>query len=453
MTATRQSPRYLCGIIDKSKHYADTCCIPDNDATLSCTKGTPEALRDAFDQMCLINQALLQCAGISGGIQCSWPKTTVKAWLGRCAACGVADAVNTCAGCHVVQYCSNTCQKNDWKSGGHKENCSWLKHTNAAAKTPAQYKGIGAGAAGAADAADAADVASTAPGTAPTTTTAGVPFDSNLYLVLHSFITETMPAAVGKTYDLATAKTLSEDDLAVLVSGAFAGGDPEWELCKLSSAVEQRLHGKQTDLAKGRLISEQVVPRQGLDPNSFKNCHNLHSLVTRPLKELYSQSVPNPSALAALAGCGPLIEIGAGTGYWAMLLRERGVDVLAFDLDPPTESGGNTYHPHTWTHVLKGSYEVLAGNAHSDKALLLSWPTNNASDPWDAACLDAYAGTTVCYVGSWNIGPLAEAQEVHCICSSERFQTKLLNEFELVDTQALPRWPLVNDTLTIWKRK
>ena len=46
-------------------------------------------------------------------------------------------------------------------------------------------------------------------------------------------------------------------------------------------------------------------------------------------------AVPSDAGLAALANLGlPLIECGAGTGYWASLLRRRGVTVAAFDIAP-----------------------------------------------------------------------------------------------------------------------
>lgn len=38
-----------------------------------------------------------------------------------------------------------------------------------------------------------------------------------------------------------------------------------------------------------------------------------------------------------------VVEIGAGTGYWAWQLSQRGVDVNAYDLHPPSE-GFNHYH-------------------------------------------------------------------------------------------------------------
>jgi hypothetical protein len=55
-----------------------------------------------------------------------------------------------------------------------------------------------------------------------------------------------------------------------------------------------------------------------------------------PLRRMYSWAVPTDEAIAAIANASPfgVVEVGAGTGYWAMLLRHRGVDVLAYDRTP-----------------------------------------------------------------------------------------------------------------------
>lgn len=45
----------------------------------------------------------------------------------------------------------------------------------------------------------------------------------------------------------------------------------------------------------------------------------------------FSWSVPTKEALDVLAAHAPLLEIGAGNGYWAGLLHRRRVDLLAFD--------------------------------------------------------------------------------------------------------------------------
>ena len=49
-------------------------------------------------------------------------------------------------------------------------------------------------------------------------------------------------------------------------------------------------------------------------------------------------------ALQALARVGPILEVGAGTGYWVLKMREAGVQVTAVDLRPPGEGSGNLWH-------------------------------------------------------------------------------------------------------------
>lgn len=100
--------------------------------------------------------------------------------------------------------------------------------------------------------------------------------------------------------------------------------------------------------------------------------------------------------LDVIARYAPIVEIGAGTGYWAHLLRERGVDVLAYDQAPAGGPRENRYHPGAapWSEVLQGDASALAG--HTDRALLMCWPPA-FSELGDV--LRHYAGDTVIYVG------------------------------------------------------
>src|SRR3979411_2575044 len=49
----------------------------------------------------------------------------------------------------------------------------------------------------------------------------------------------------------------------------------------------------------------------------------------------YAFAVPTDAALATLGRYAPIVELGAGTGYWAFLLRGRGVDCPPWCLVPP----------------------------------------------------------------------------------------------------------------------
>jgi hypothetical protein len=62
---------------------------------------------------------------------------------------------------------------------------------------------------------------------------------------------------------------------------------------------------------------------------------------------LYAWAIPDARALRILAALGPLVEVGCGKGYWARLLRDYGVDVVAYDIAPPPE-------PARWTALRRG---------------------------------------------------------------------------------------------------
>lgn len=50
--------------------------------------------------------------------------------------------------------------------------------------------------------------------------------------------------------------------------------------------------------------------------------------------------VPDDAALQGIVEHSPhgVVEVGAGLGYWARLLADRGVDVVAYDIAPPPDN-------------------------------------------------------------------------------------------------------------------
>lgn len=115
----------------------------------------------------------------------------------------------------------------------------------------------------------------------------------------------------------------------------------------------------------------------------------------------YGFAVPTDTALEKVASCSPagVVEIGAGVGYWAHELSRRGVDVVAYDIEPPPSALNHRFAGSTpWHPIARGDELVVA--AHSDRSLLLIWPTKN--EMWAAQALVTYAeagGACVLYVG------------------------------------------------------
>jgi hypothetical protein len=115
----------------------------------------------------------------------------------------------------------------------------------------------------------------------------------------------------------------------------------------------------------------------------------------------YAFAMPTESALRAVAEASPhgVVEIGAGTGYWARLLHDRGVDVVAFDAAPPP-SPSNTWFAGValWFPVRIGDESTV--DRHAERTLLLVWPTRN--EDWGAAAVERFAsagGGRLAFVG------------------------------------------------------
>lgn len=150
-------------------------------------------------------------------------------------------------------------------------------------------------------------------------------------------------------------------------------------------AAEHALSGGSTDDFASHLLEVQT----GAEPSNDRT--DLTELAQR-----YSYVFPDAGSLRILAGLGPLVEMGAGTGYWASRLRDLGVDVLAFDQAPLGGSRQNRYHEGVaaWSEVLAGDHTELA--AHGDRALFLCWPPLYSSL---GECLAFYTGETVACIG------------------------------------------------------
>jgi len=160
----------------------------------------------------------------------------------------------------------------------------------------------------------------------------------------------------------------------------------------------------------------------------------------------YSYAIPTLDALLTIREFSPLIEIGAGTGYWAWLLRQLNTDIIAYDSNPPTpESDENRFHVRSacWTEVLQGDERELDNHPH--RTLLLCWPP--ANNPMATQTLRRYRGRTFLYVGE---PPLADG--FMSSTGDEEFVELLHEQWAVVRTVSLPNWELCWDGLFVFRR-
>ena len=161
----------------------------------------------------------------------------------------------------------------------------------------------------------------------------------------------------------------------------------------------------------------------------------------RELASLFSWAIPNEAALEALARHAPLVECGAGAGYWLALLRARGVDSIGYDHARPAR--GNAYHRGArgaWTGIERLK-STAAARRHPERALLLCWPPYDD----DAASYDvlrAYRGEVVIHIGERDEGATG----------SVRFHRELAVNWSLIEEVELPHWPRLQDRLMVYRR-
>jgi hypothetical protein len=158
----------------------------------------------------------------------------------------------------------------------------------------------------------------------------------------------------------------------------------------------------------------------------------------------FAWAVPHPGTLDVLASLSPIIEMGAGAGYWALLLRLRGAHVIAYDRDPPYGTYAqhrNHWHRGTivpWSPVRRGGPEVL--KHHRVPTLFLCWPPY--AEPFAYNCLKAYRGRRVAVVGE------------HGGCTGDdKFEELLEAAWEIEREVSMPQWWGIHDYLRVFKRK
>ena len=273
------------------------------------------------------------------------------------------------------------------------------------------------------------------------------------------------------------------------------------------------------------LPRDELYPFNANAPRSIESyprirAYDRYSGETRTLEELealpdrtsltrqYAWSLTPPASvdfvLEHLDGR-PVVEVGAGTGYWAWLLTQAGIDVNAYDSDPPSKGRNNWHAPRSkiwheyteeerrkyrerteglvrttaelkeltkdsehpylpelstelpqgdWTEgpdgtpgnefvpVLQGGSEVLELPENRTRVLFLSWP------PYDndmgAEVVRAYQGDTIIYLGE---------REGGCCGSDTMFQ--LLDEgWEgVARCSQHVQWSGIHDHLMTYKRK
>jgi hypothetical protein len=226
-----------------------------------------------------------------------------------------------------------------------------------------------------------------------------------------------------------------------------------------ASALNLSLLSRAAAELEGLSVGADEGTMRGSDPLS---CHTVrawwHAARNR-VAPWAAFACPSEQAIAALKSFSEqngVIEMGAGVGYWALILRNAGVDVLAYDKQPSSTSAdrtsqshrgagkkllsGNEYHGRfdSWSEVLYGDATTPCD---TDRVLLLCYPPPD--DPMAVRTLRGFTGSQLAYVGEFQ-GDTGTAE----------FEALLAAHWNLVqDPIPLPNFGNTCYSLTLWRRR
>ena len=154
----------------------------------------------------------------------------------------------------------------------------------------------------------------------------------------------------------------------------------------------------------------------------------------------YSFALPCQEALQVIKKYSPIVEVGAGSGFWAYLLSKIGCDIVATDKN--LDKIHNVHQTKPWPKYV----EILqieaseAINRYPNRNIFCCWP--DYKDEWSFNFLNLVKNQIVIYIGEFKG------------CTADDKFHDLLNEvFELVEEFPIPQWYGIHDRLFVYKIK
>lgn len=170
-------------------------------------------------------------------------------------------------------------------------------------------------------------------------------------------------------------------------------------------------------------------------------------LLREDLVREYAFAVPNLKAIKEVIRHSPIIEIGAGSGYWSYLINKYGGNIIAFDdfsrnNEWNEEREGVMTKPYflkKWYDIKKENEEIIT--KYPNHTLFLCWVDHFSE--MGLNCLKLYKEAYFIYIGE---------SEGGC-CANDSFFEYLENNFKLIKEINIPQWYGSHDFLEIYKRK
>lgn len=191
----------------------------------------------------------------------------------------------------------------------------------------------------------------------------------------------------------------------------------------------------------------------------------------------WTWAIPDPNALEFIVETldgRPVVEMGAGNGYWAWMLSQYGVDVVAYDHHPighekswfgteamhAEERWPKSVEVEEYFPVQEGSVEMLSLlDDCAERVLFLCWPNYDTDFAYDA--VKAFRGDTVIYIGegnggctaNWKFWALMEGTDEYGHFGMEEGDVAPDQEWEFVEHHDIEQWSGLRDHIRVYKRK
>jgi uncharacterized UPF0146 family protein len=152
-------------------------------------------------------------------------------------------------------------------------------------------------------------------------------------------------------------------------------------------------------------------------------------------------AIPDDNAIAQIASFvkeETILEIGAGLGYWAKLLQDKGVKII------PTDSKEMDWKHNqlpAYTDVICLSHKQVLKKYSDASVLFLYWPPYDS--PMATESLSAFKGDKLIYIGEGEGG-----------CNGDDRFFDMLSEYWLEKkVVVIPQWWGIHDRLFLYCRK
>ncbi len=170
------------------------------------------------------------------------------------------------------------------------------------------------------------------------------------------------------------------------------------------------------------------------------------------MKKRYACAIPTQETLEAIAEYNPIVERGAGGGYWAWCLEQLGVTIEAYDIFSSAYAAISPYceMARTWTPISDSRFTPKIFIEDWEKfSLMLCCPTTRNNMAY--IILEKYleiGGQQLIYIGEPAGGHDADEYFFRLLHGYGKHPP----EMTLVTEIPLPHWPGSNDSLFVYRK-